>query len=82
MWLLHRQATTTLIQHLASIYQRCGRKKPKTKNKKQKTKKKGKKVLNLRTTLKKERGDSAMEAEIRRNKWMSLEKWVRQEVQN
>lgn len=36
-----------------------------------------KSVLNL-TAIQRETGDSATEAEARRNKWMQLEGWVRQ----
>lgn len=37
-----------------------------------------KNVLNLKTAIQRERGDSAREAEARRNKWMCLEERVRQ----
>lgn len=37
-----------------------------------------KNVLNLKTVIQREMGDSATELEARRNKWMCLEKWVKQ----
>lgn len=40
-----------------------------------------KNVLNLKNAIE-TRGDSAMEGEAKRNKWMRLKEWVRQEVQS